>query len=327
MVAGIFFALAACGLWALAFVSPIVLEGFSPFLVAFGRYGAFGLISFALAPFFWGRVCGLSRADWGAAAVLSSIGNVVYYVLLASAIQLIDVPGPTVIIGLLLITIPLFANWRQRALPWRALVMPLVTIGLGLLLVNAHEYQRLVSGQGLAVYAVGLGLAVAALACWTWYGIANALWLQPRPHITAAAWTIAQGIAILPVVVAGLAAWMYWNSIGTFGSAMADPTKAGTLGRFLLVSLVVGLGSSWLATLCWSHASRLLLTALAGQLIVFETVTAVAYGYVYRGRWPSLAISLGVVLLCVGVALGVRAVQRRGTYGLQPGPPSGWRLG
>jgi hypothetical protein len=52
-----------------------------------------------------------------------------------------------------------------------------------------------------------------------------------------------------------------------------------------------------------------LLTTLAGQLLVFETIAAIIYGHVYRERWPAVAIALGVALLCGGVALGVRAVQ------------------
>jgi drug/metabolite transporter (DMT)-like permease len=307
MATGILFAAVACCLWALAFVAPIVLEGVAPTLVALGRYGAYGLISLALVPLFWRKTFALSRPDWCKAVALSTIGNLVYYILLTGAIQMIDIPGPTAIIGLLPLTIPILANWRHRELPWPALFSPLVVIALGLILVNVDEYQRLASvGQGLLVYAAGLGLAIAALACWTWYGVANALWLQSRPHIDPGAWTIAQGVTLLPLVVVGFATGANSNF---FGSTMLQVTETDTLTRFLLVSVVVGLASSWLATLCWSRASRLLPTTLTGQLIVFETVAAIAYGHIYQGRGPSVAILLGVVLLCAGVALGVRAVQ------------------
>ena len=306
MATGILFAVVACCLWALAFVAPIVLEGTGPVLVAFGRYGAFGLISLALVPLFRRGTFMLSRRDWGRAALLSTVGNLAYYILLASAIQLIDIPGPTAIIGLLPLTIPILANWRHRELPWRALIAPVVVIALGLILVNAHEYQRLASvGRGLLVYAAGLGLAIMALACWTWYGVANALWLQSRPHINAGAWTIAQGVTLLPLVGFGFAAGANSNS---FGPAMVHLADTANLPRFLVVSVIVGLASSWLATLCWSHASRLLPITLTGQLIVFETVAAVSYGHIYQGREPSAATLLGVVLLCSGVALGVRTV-------------------
>ena len=309
MIIGIFFAVAACGLWALAFVSPVVLEEFSPILVALGRYAAFGLLSLVLVPLMWRDLRRLKRVDWATAAILSSIGNIVYYVLLASAIQRIDVPGPTVVIGLLPLTIPLFANWRCRELPWRDLIVPLLAIGSGLFFVNAHEYHRFALAEGLLVYAIGIGLAVASLVSWTWYGVANTSWLRSHPYVTAAAWTVAQGVTILPLVMVGVVGWIIWNSTEASATMMANMTNADTIGRFFLVSAIVGLGSSWLATFCWNHASRRLLITLAGQLLVFETIAAIIYGHVYRGEWPAVDVSLGVALLCGGVALGVRAVQ------------------
>lgn len=297
----------ACCLWALAFVAPVVLADVDPILVAGGRYAAFGLISLALLPLFWRKTLALSARDWGKAAALSIVGNLVYYVFLAAAIQQIDIPAPTIIIGLLPLTIPLLTNWHQRELPWRRLLTPLAVITTGVVLVNAREYQRLGSaGQGLGAYATGLGLAIAALACWTWYGIANALWLRSRPHIDARTWTIVQGITLLPFIAIGLA-----KEADSFGSATSGVTAPETLTRFVLVSVVVGLASSWLATLCWTNASRLLPVTLAGQLIVFETVAAVVYGYLYRGNAPPAATVVGIAFLCAGVALGVRAVQGR----------------
>ncbi len=85
--------------------------------------------------------------------------------------------------------------------------------------------------------------------------------------------------------------------------------------KFVIVSLVVGIGSTWLAALCWSQASRLLPTALAGQLIVFVTIAAVIYGSIYRQTLPSVAVTLGVLLITAAVALGARAI-RSGAGGI-----------
>ena len=49
----------------------------------------------------------------------------------------------------------------------------------------------------------------------------------------------------------------------------------------------IGLLSSWLGTLCWNEASQRLPPTLAGQLIVFETLSALAYAFALRGEWPS----------------------------------------
>jgi drug/metabolite transporter (DMT)-like permease len=308
---GVLSAIAACGLWALSFVSPIVLSTVSPALVAYGRYAAYGLFSLALLPLFWRKIAALRAYDWRRAAVLSALGNLLYYVLLAGAIQLIDVPAPTVIIGLLPLTIPLLANWRRRELPWHDLIVPLLIITLGLALVHIDEYRRLgLLGQDVDVYVMGVALSIGALCCWTWYGVANALWLRSRPSIDTSAWTIAQGITLLPLVALGVGLVPDSNS---FVSTPVDLIDSNVLGRFLIVSAIVGIGSSWLATLCWSHASRALPTTLAGQLIVFETVAAVSYGHVYQAAKPAGMVLLGVALLCIGVIIGMRKVQRLGS--------------
>jgi drug/metabolite transporter (DMT)-like permease len=64
--------------------------------------------------------------------------------------------------------------------------------------------------------------------------------------------------------------------------------------------------ASWLGTLCWNAASQRLPTALAGQLIVFETLSALAYAFVLRGQWPEPLTLIGIGLLVVGVIAGVR---------------------
>lgn len=301
---GVFFALTTCALWALSFVSPVVLERFSPYAVTLGRYGAFSLISLVIMPFAMRHIRALTRADWAKAAWLAVVGHMAYYFFLATAIQLSDVPGPSVVVGLLPLTVPIFANLRKQELPWCTLSVPLLGIAAGLFLVNAHEYGRIQAGEGMSQYAAGIGLAFAALACWTWYGIVNAAWLRSRPHVTATAWTMAQGITLLPVVV--LAA-LVTGAAEAYATGSPTPEQ---WHQFAIVSLVVGLGSTWLATLCWSLASRLLPTTLAGQLIVFATIAAVIYGSIYRGTLPSVAVTLGVSLLAAAVALGVRAIQR-----------------
>jgi hypothetical protein len=57
----------------------------------------------------------------------------------------------------------------------------------------------------------------------------------------------------------------------------------------------IGLAASWLGTLLWNQASRLLPTSLVGQLIVFETLSALAYGFAWRGEPPSGGAALNIL--------------------------------
>ena len=70
--------------------------------------------------------------------------------------------------------------------------------------------------------------------------------------------------------------------------------------------LAMGLLASWLGTLCWNEASQRLPTALVGQFIVFETLSALAYAYLLRGEWPGLVTGAGIALLVAGVLRAVR---------------------
>lgn len=78
---------------------------------------------------------------------------------------------------------------------------------------------------------------------------------------------------------------------------------------FIGLMVAMGLLASWLGTLLWNQASQRLPTALSGQLIVFETLSALAYGYAWRGQWPDATAFTGIALLCVGVMIGVRSVR------------------
>jgi len=61
-----------------------------------------------------------------------------------------------------------------------------------------------------------------------------------------------------------------------------------------------------LGTLCWNEASQRLPTTLAGQLIVFETLSALAYAFMLRGQMPQPLTLGGIVLLVAGVFWALR---------------------
>jgi drug/metabolite transporter (DMT)-like permease len=75
---------------------------------------------------------------------------------------------------------------------------------------------------------------------------------------------------------------------------------------FIGLMAAIGLCSSWLGTLCWNEASQRLPTSLSGQLIVFETLAALAYAYAWRQVWPEPATLAGVALLVAGVMWALR---------------------
>lgn len=301
--AGVGFALAAGLAWGLVFVAPVLLPDYSPAMLTFGRYLAFGLIALPLAWRDRQRLAQLSGADWVEALKLAAVGNVLYYLALSSAIQLAGVPLPTMIIGTLPVVIAVCANLSRRELAWRRLLLPLALIATGIACVNAAEMQRITEGATTAAgLGWGMGLAVVALACWTWYPIRNAAWVQRNPQVGSGTWATAQGIATLPLAAVGMGLVLLGS-----GAWASEQPLGPRPWHYAGLMLAVGLLASWLGTLCWNQASRLLPTSLTGQLIVFETLAALAYGFVHRGSTPDAWTWAGMALLVAGVVVGTRA--------------------
>ena len=313
--------------WGLVFVAPVMLPGYPPLVLSAGRYLAFGLVALAMAWHSRQSLQQLSSADWVKAGWLSLIGNLVYYVFLSAAIQTAGVPMPTMLIGTLPVVIAVVSNLSDRALPWRRLAPSLAIILAGILLVNRAEIAALTgtgesTGLGhesaLSQQALGAMLALGAVVCWTWYPISNARWMQRNPDVSPSTWATAQGLTTLPLALVawGLALALAVETVAPSSAAGAAQTRFDfPLGpqavRFVLLMTVLGLVSSWLGTRLWNQSSRLLPTSLTGQLIVFETLAALAFGYAWRGELPAPTAALGIGLLIVGVAIGANAFRPR----------------
>ncbi len=314
MLFGLLFALAAGLMWGLVFVAPVMLPGYAPALLTVGRYLAFGLIAVPLALALDRRALReLRPGDWWEAAKLSLIGNFLYYLCLSAAIQRAGAPLPTMIIGTLPVVIAICANHRNRVrdghLPWAKLAPSLLLIAAGLACVNRDELAVLQAEAGdPRRYAEGALLAIAAVACWTWYPIRNADWLRAHSDRSPRAWATAQGLVTLPMALVGLLllALAYLMAPGKLIPAdYAFPLGDRPLAYVGLMA-AIGLCSSWLGTLCWNEASQRLPTSLSGQLIVFETLAALAYAFAWKQRMPPPATLAGVALLIAGVVWALR---------------------
>lgn len=311
MLIGLLCALGAGLMWGLVFVAPLMLGDYPGLVLSFGRYIGFGLIALVPAFFDRRRIAALSKADWIAAIKLSLVGNVLYYAALATGIQLADAPLPAMLIGTLPVIISICSNWSpghpSEAVAWGRLAPSLVIIFIGLMLVNASELAHLDGSRSTSDYALGCLIALGALAAWTWYPIMNARHMKQNPHIASSTWATAQGLATLPLALIG------FTGYGVH-VALSPDTYDFPLGprplQYVGLMLTLGLCASWLGTMLWNKASQRLPTSLAGQLIVFETLSALLYAFLWRGAAPSGMVIVGIMLLCAGVVLGMRTFQQ-----------------
>jgi drug/metabolite transporter (DMT)-like permease len=161
----------------------------------------------------------------------------------------------------------------------------------------------LVAGIDWPRYLGGAGLALLAVACWTWYPLKNADWLRDHRGRNPRSWATAQGLATLPLAI--LFYGLFWLWQAGQGAAFAMPFGPRPL-IIVATMLVIGFFASWLGTLCWNEASQRLPTNRAGQLILFETLAALLYAYLLRGAWPPILTIAGIACLVIGVVLASR---------------------
>ncbi|MEG0100916.1 MAG: DMT family transporter [Citrobacter sp.] len=308
MISGVLYALLAGLMWGLIFVGPLIVPEYPAVLQSMGRYLALGLIALPLAWLGRGRLRQLARKDWGTALALTMMGNLIYYVCLASAIQRTGAPVSTMIIGTLPVVIPVFANLlysqRDGKLSWWRLAPALVLIGIGLLCVNISELNQGLPDFSGWRYGSGIALALVSVVCWAWYALRNARWLRENPDKHPMMWATAQALVTLPVSLLGyIAACLWLNEQAPDFTLPFGPRPDVFIGLMVAIAVLC----SWVGAWCWNIASQKLPTVILGPLIVFETLAGLLYTFILRHEMPPVLTVSGILLLIVGVVIAVRA--------------------
>lgn len=308
MISGVLYALLAGLMWGLIFVGPLIVPEYPAVLQSMGRYLALGLIALPIAWLGRARLRQLVRKDWVTALTLTMMGNLIYYVCLARAIQRTGAPVSTMIIGTLPVVIPVFANLlysqRDGKLSWWRLSPALVLIGIGLLCVNISELNQGLPDFSGWRYGSGIALALVSVVCWAWYALRNARWLRENPDKHPMMWATAQALVTLPVSLLGYIAACLWLNGQTPDFALPFGPRPGV---FIGLMIAIAVLCSWVGALCWNVASQKLPTVILGPLIVFETLAGLLYTFILREEFPPLLTVSGIALLMVGVVIAVRA--------------------
>ena len=293
--------MAAGLIWGLAFLIPVLLEGWGAVTVTAGRYLAYGATSLVLLLLGGRELRRMGRVHWRPAVLFAVTGNVGYYLLLVLGIELAGAPVTSIIIGCIPVSMALAGNWLRRSYPWRRLMLPVVLVVAGMLIVNVIELTGSVADQGGSPAATALGLlaAVAAVVLWTWYGIGNAGFLERHPEVPAGAWSTVIGLATGAITLVAL-------PVAAATGRLERPDGDSGVLAFVLASLLLGVVVSWGATVLWNVASARLTSTAAGMLINIETVAGFTYIYAALAEWPPAGQLLGFALILVGVVLIVR---------------------
>jgi drug/metabolite transporter (DMT)-like permease len=309
---GIGCGMGAGALWGLVFLAPELARDFPPLWLAAGRYLAYGLIAAALiGPKLGTLRARIGRREWLGLAWLALTGNTLYYVLLSAAVQTGGVAMTSLVIGFLPVVVTLIGSRDRDAAPLRKLLPSILFCIGGAVCIG---WQAIAApGAGSARGGeIGLLCAIGALASWTTYAVCNSRWLARLPGVSAHDWNLLTGVAtgaqslvLIPVALAV-------NGANHPGAAWA---------RFAGVSIGVAVLASMGGNALWNRMSRLLPLTLVGQMILFETMFALVYGFLWERR-PPLPLELAAfVLVTLSVVTCVAAHRRTPGEELALAPP------
>ncbi|WP_354858339.1 DMT family transporter [Acetobacter fabarum] len=293
----------ACGvgagaLWGLVFLAPELIRNFSALEMACGRYVLYGLFAAAMVAPRWQVLSHtVSLRTWWTLSWLSFAGNTAYYVLLSSAVKNGGITSTTLVIGFLPVLVTLVGSRDKDALPLRQLLPSILLCLTGAACIGWQAMHTHAHSVARAPF-LGLLCAVAALGSWTLYAVGNSRALVRQRHFSAHDWNLltglatgAQNVVLLPLAL------------------LLDSTAHGLeqWRNFALVSAGVALLASIAGNALWNRMNQLLPLTLVGQMILFETLFSLCYGFIWEQRLPSGMETLAFGCVVLSVLLCVRA--------------------
>lgn len=303
----------ACGmgagaLWGLVFLAPELVRDFTPLQLAIGRYVAYGIISAVLiAPRWRALVATLGPRDWIALVWLSLAGNTLYYILLSSAVQNAGIATTSLVIGFLPVAVTIIGSRDRDAVPLVCLTPSLLLCAAGAICIGWQALSHPTSGDA-GRELVGFACAIGALVAWTAYAVGNARALNRLDRVSVHDWNLltgvvacAQAAALIPV------------------SALAEPIRhaAGAWMQLGAVSIAVAVAASIIGNALWNRMNRLLPLTMVGQMILFETLFALFYGFLWERRLP-LPLEVAAFVLVAASVLTCIVAHRRHVPPPQP---------
>lgn len=303
----------ACGigagaLWGLVFLAPELGREFSPLQLAVGRYLAYGIISLVLISPHWSKLLGKATSQvWLALAWLALTGNTLYYLLLSCAVQFGGVATTSLIIGFLPVAVTIIGSRDKNAVPLDRLAPSLLFCVLGALCIGWQTIAA-ASDKPLSTQIIGIVCALGALASWTTYAVSNSRWLSRMDAISIHDWNLllglvtgAQALLLLPAAII----------IAVHQQAKVEWT------HLVEISLGLALLCSFAGNALWNKMSRLLPLTMVGQMILFETLFALLYGFLWEQRWPSWSETLAFAFVSISV---ISCISAHRTANKNPSP-------
>ncbi|MBC7385995.1 MAG: DMT family transporter [Cryobacterium sp.] len=299
-VRGLVAAISACACWGVSFLAPRALPDVPPAAIALLRFSFFGgsslvvlLLGARKLPKLTGRIFFLTFC-------LTLSGYSAYYYLLAAGIHGAGIVFSTAVIGLLPLSILLF---RTPMKEWLRLSYSIAAILAGIALLCTALFLRGGSGASLSPWIRVQGAVACAIALllWTYFAVANAQFMKTHPQWSPSQWSSWLGVTAMITSFI-----LFFVTEGP--DAISHLRAYSSSSELVLWTGFMGIFGTWIATVLWNYASRILPDTWLGQLLVFETLFGLLYGFLYERRPPSPLEAAAILLLFTGTVFGVRTL-------------------
>lgn len=234
------------------------------------------------------------------ARCLALTGNTLYYLLLSSAVQLGGIAMTSLVIGFLPVAVTIIGSRDRNAVPLHKLAFSLLLCAAGTICIGWQAVALPAPGS-VATQAAGLLCAIGALISWTSYAIGNSRWLNRLDDISVHDWNLLTGIVTGAQVLVLIPISLVLTT---------TPHSELAWAQFAGVSIGVAVLASIVGNILWNRMSRLLPLTLVGQMILFETLFALIYCFLWEQRLPTLLETTAFVLVASGVVSCITAHYR-----------------
>jgi drug/metabolite transporter (DMT)-like permease len=285
--------------WGSSYAVVGLVDTSNAMLITGSRFALFGLMAAGLL-----RMSGgFADIPWRVALGHALGGSVGLYLAEVVAISLAGA-GPTIAVVGSIPVVYAVVGARRDGTDLRPL-LPSVALTLASHVV-IHRDAWPSDGAGLTNVLLGLGVASLGVAGFCLYASHSTDHLRARPDLGPRRWSSAVGVASgawsVPLLLLGL-----------LGGGVGDPN------RLLAAALFLAIVPSWLATTLWNRAVVDVPRALAGQLLVFEPLSAFLFIHLVTASVPGVTLLVGELLLLAGALLAVRTVVTP-----EPAPVAAW---
>lgn len=279
--------------WGLPFFVPKFLPHYSYAEIAFGRMFFFGITSlFYLKPVLRILTSATPRLILQM-ILLSAAGFWLYSALLFLGVGMTNGVIGSLILGLLPVTIPVFAARTRQFSPKVRFGFSLILVGL-ISLFGPPLFQT--DAGGGPMNWIGVGILLGCLGLWTFFAISNSKFLKQNPQIPGRDLTSVMGLISLICVCT-----LFFPT-----TDLREFTQRPDFLTYLLCSVGLGFGSSWLANWLWNICSFRCPPSISGPLLASETLFGLIYSFLWEQRLPTISELAAILFIMGGVVIAVR---------------------